>query len=115
MSVYVWGSNKCQQLIGQKGLHCYAPAIVSDQFDGQTPIQVASGDGHTLVLCESGDIYSFGRGKEGQLGHDSAEISTSTSSHSHVVAGLEHETVIKIAAGSLTSYAITSAGEVYHW
>ncbi len=124
MSVYVWGSNQYQQLIGQNGLHCYAPAMAADQFDGQTPLQVATGDGHTLVLCDSGEIYSFGKGREGQLGHDceikketgkkAAKINT-VESKSRLVAGLEHETIVGIAAGGLTSYAITSAGEVYHW
>ncbi len=128
MSVYVWGSNNNQQLIGQVGLHCYAPASVNDQFDGQTPVQVATGDGHTLVLCDSGDIYSFGRDREGQLGHDSVRNASKSKKNSKtnpspstnatqvkLVSGLEHETIIAIAAGSLTSYAITSAGEVYHW
>ena len=125
MSVYVWGSNNNQQLVGQKGLHCYAPSAAStDQFGGQEPVQIAAGDGHTLVLCDSGDIFSFGRNVEGQLGHAGSvsterqkknKKSNSNVDNVKIVAGLEHETVVAIAAGALTSYAITSAGEVYHW
>ncbi len=117
MSVYVWGSNQSHQLAGQEGLHSYAPSIVLDAFDGQIPVQVASGEGHSMVLFESGDIYSFGRNKGGQLGHDVNVSPTKgvTSIADKIVTGLEHETIVGIAAGALTSYAITASGEVYHW
>ncbi len=65
---------------------------------------------HVVVLCESGDIYSFGRGKDGQLGHGGEEAN-----NSNIVGGLENETVIAVAAGSASSFAITSTGNVYQW
>lgn len=115
MSVYAWGSNKSQQLPGQNGLHAYAPTLVSDQFEGQTPVQVAAGDGHTLILFESGDIYSYGRGREGQLGREINDFERKKGSTAKTVLGLEHESIVGIAAGALTSYAISAAGEVYQW
>ncbi|RYH21601.1 hypothetical protein EON65_20405 [archaeon] len=112
MSVFVWGSNKHKQLIDQTGLHSYAPSqVASSLFDDQTPLEVAAGDQHALVLCESGDIYAFGGGQEGQLGNGQRWGTTS----SHKVKGLEHETIFHVAAGAHTSFAITSAGCVYHW
>jgi alpha-tubulin suppressor-like RCC1 family protein len=32
------------------------------------PIDIKCGDVHSMVLCKSGDVYSWGRGFEGQLG-----------------------------------------------
>jgi alpha-tubulin suppressor-like RCC1 family protein len=69
MSIYVWGSNKCKQLPEEKYIHRYGPDVVSSSnFEAQIPIQVVAGDGHTVVLSESGDVFSFGRSREGQLG-----------------------------------------------
>jgi len=110
MSLYVWGSNKSKQLNNQKVLHCYSPVYTPGACGDNVPTAIATGDSHSLVLCESGDIYSFGRGKDGQLGHGDGD-----SSESNRVSGLEDETVISIAAGSASSYAITSTGNVYQW
>lgn len=112
MSVFVWGSNKHQQLVGQKGLHCYSPALVADRFEDQIPIQVAAGDDHVLVLCESGDVFAFGGGKDGQLGQGTRFAYAKTQNK---VIGLENETVIHIAAGAHSSFAVSAAGSVYHW
>lgn len=45
-------------------------------------------------------------GREGQLG-------TGTTSGS--VVDIENETIIQVAAGALTSYAVTLSGQVYQW
>ena len=110
MSLYVWGANKSKQLNNQKVLHCYSPVYIPGTCGDNVPIAVSAGESHTIVLCESGDIYTFGRGREGQLGH-----SVSEGAEAHLVPGLEDETVLDVAAGSMTSYAVTSTGNVYHW
>ena len=111
MSLYVWGANHQQQLAGQNG-NKYAPCLVTASLQANIPVSIACGDFHSLVLCESGDLFSFGRGREGQLGHSDA---TTFKADAMQVVGLENETIVSIAAGSLTSYAITSTGDVYHW
>ena len=110
MSLYVWGSNKSKQLNTQNALHCYSPVYTPGACGDNVPIAVAAGESHTLVLCESGEIYSFGRGKDGQLGHGGEEANKA-----NIVGGLENETVIAVAAGSASSFAITSTGNVYQW
>ena len=50
-------------------------------------------------------------GREGQLGHcDKIDLFKPK-----MIEGLSHETVVNVACGSLTSYAITSTGRVYQW
>jgi alpha-tubulin suppressor-like RCC1 family protein len=110
MSLYVWGSNKCRQLNNVRELHSYAPTYIPSACGDNVPTAVAAGESHTLVLCESGDIYSFGRARDGQLGHSNGE-----GAEAKLVTGLGEETVVDIAAGSLTSYAVTSTGNVYQW
>lgn len=110
MSLYVWGSNKSKQLDNFKSLHSYSPLYVPGACGDNVPVTVSCGEGHTLVLCESGDLFAFGRGRDGQLGHCREDASGSS-----MVGGLEDETVVGIAAGSASSYAITSTGNVYQW
>ena len=110
MSVYCWGSNKCKQLPDESNIHRYGPQVISsNHLDGQAPIQIAAGDGHTVVLTESGDVFCFGRNREGQLGSPSSFIC------SHKVVGLDNDTIVKVAAGAMNSFAITLSGEVYQW
>ena len=112
MSLYVWGSNRSKQLNNLKELHSYAPAYIPSTVGDNVPIAVSSGESHSLVLCESGDIYSFGRGREGQLGHADFEADCC---EAKLVSGLSDETIIDVTAGSLSSYAVSSTGNVYHW
>lgn len=39
------------------------------EVNGEYIVGVAAGEHHTLVVTRHGDVYSSGRGKEGQLGH----------------------------------------------
>ena len=60
------------------------------------------------VLVESGAVYSFGKGDEGQLGHGDEE-------HRYVptlVEALQQHEVVEIQAGVLCSVVRTAAGEL---
>jgi alpha-tubulin suppressor-like RCC1 family protein len=41
---------------------------VREWVQGLNVCKAAAGDGHTVVVTEGGDVYAWGRGKEGQLG-----------------------------------------------
>ena len=63
------GSNSSGQLgindpyVQQK----YSPVLIEVLLD-KNPIQVKCGDVHTLVLCRSGETYSWGNNDYGQCG-----------------------------------------------
>jgi alpha-tubulin suppressor-like RCC1 family protein len=63
------GSNSSGQLgindpyIQQK----YSPVLVEVLLD-KGPVDVKCGDVHTLLLCRSGDVYSWGSNDYGQCG-----------------------------------------------
>lgn len=42
------------------------------EVDGECFVAAAAGEHHTLVVNQYGDVCTFGRGKEGQLGHGEA-------------------------------------------
>lgn len=48
--------------------HCPTFELVG-ALRGKTVVHVACGGEHTAVICASGDVYTFGDGSKGQLGH----------------------------------------------
>jgi len=113
MSAFSWGSNR----YGSLGLTTQKKIIgephLIGNFEGLDPVAgISCGDNHSLVFTDAGDIYSFGRGKDGQLGLGSSKLNVSTPEK---IMALQHESVIYVASGALTSYAVTASGLVYHW
>mmetsp|Transcript_36636 Transcript_36636/g.46689 ORF Transcript_36636/g.46689 Transcript_36636/m.46689 type:complete len:744 (+) Transcript_36636:264-2495(+) len=72
---------------------------------------IASGDFHMLALTQTGKVYSWGYGAEGQCGHGSAlHLRTP-----RVVEYLGNLVVTRISAGAWWSMAVTGDGELYSW
>ncbi|KAL0488851.1 hypothetical protein AKO1_013128 [Acrasis kona] len=67
-SVLSWGSSSCGQL-GHGSLDdVWLPKHIAHfMYKNEKPVKVACGDYHTMVLCDSGLIYGFGKTTEGQL------------------------------------------------
>lgn len=80
-----------------------------EYFRGHKVKAIAAGSEHTLVLTEAGEVYSFGRGGYGQLGHGDNE-DQSLPKKVEALAGIK---VKAIAAGDHYSLVLTEAGEVY--
>ncbi|XP_078172079.1 regulator of chromosome condensation (RCC1) family protein [Carex rostrata] len=66
--LYGWGWNKFGQVgVGDNTDHC-SPAQVNFP-DNQNIVQVSCGWRHTIALTERKNVFSWGRGTSGQLGH----------------------------------------------
>jgi len=75
------------------------------------PKDLAVGSHHALLLDTNGQVYSFGKGPEGQLGlSDSKESAAPTP-----VETLKGIAVARVYAGSDNSFALTESGDVYVW
>nr|QHB15577.1 putative E3 ubiquitin-protein ligase HERC1 [Bemisia tabaci] len=69
-------------------------------------------DGHSLALSEDGQVYSWGDGDYGKLGHGG----TSTQKQPKLITGvLSGKKVVCIHVGYRHSAAVTSTGELYTW
>lgn len=68
-------------------------------------------DGHTLALSRSGEVYSWGDGDYGKLGHGN----NSTQKVPKLINGLAGIMIQQVAAGFRHSAAVTEGGEVYTW
>ena len=66
----------------------------------------ACGSRHVLALGSDGQVYSWGFGGDGQLGHGDLEIQTSP----RLIKALSFEGVREICAGENHSVALTAGG-----
>lgn len=73
-------------------------------------VQVSSGLSHVLLLTSDSEVYSFGTGIFGQLGHGESIQKLKEPKKIQNMQG-----VVKIAAGTYSSIALTNRGEVYRW
>lgn len=110
-----WGLNNYGQLgiSGDKRkIALYAPTPC-DSAPATSWSQVSCGQHHTLFTDNDGHCYTAGRCEYGRLGlgegHD-GDAETVIA-----IPKLEGKKCISIAAGTSSSYAVTSAGELFSW
>jgi len=71
--------------------------------------QVAAGKEHCMLLTEHGQVYSWGGGTRGQLGHGSLSSEESP----RLIMALDGMRIVKIAAGGWHSAAISEFNDLY--
>lgn len=100
------------------------PAAVAASFaeQGERVLQVACGSQHTVVLLESGRLFSTGKGDFGRLGHGNTrdelefeEIDYFQQEHDSILRPGEPATIVKVAAGNNFSAAMSGDGELWLW
>ncbi|CAH1402584.1 unnamed protein product [Nezara viridula] len=74
-------------------------------------VAVNSGGKHCLALSADGEVYSWGEGEDGQLGHGNKSMCDRPC----VIEVLHGKNVVDIACGGAHSAAITANGELYTW
>jgi len=88
----------------------YVPRI-AQSLAGQVVVQVTCGSYHTAAVAGNGDLFTWGGGMYGKLGHGN-ESGHSTPRR---VEGLVGLAVSEIACGSRHTAVITSTGALYVW
>ncbi|XP_035204637.1 RCC1 domain-containing protein 1-like isoform X2 [Stegodyphus dumicola] len=73
--------------------------------------EVVCGKEHVLILSNSGQVFSYGVGSKGQLGHGTIENLGKPS----LLDALDGIKIIAIAAGGWHSAAISNDGDLYMW
>ena len=100
-----------------------SPRLVN-KLSNKKIISIACGMYHTLALSNIGDVFSWGRGFEGQLGLlESVESTSSPHFIPHFfkynsdkdIKILQKTPIIEIACGSYHSIAIDNENNVYCW
>eukprot|EP00966_Prymnesium_polylepis_P026168 603441-Prymnesium_polylepis.1 len=87
-------------------MHEYAPKVIK-ALKGVRACSVAAGGRHSLVLSVSGDVYSFGDGRYGALGHGDEESQP-------IPKRIKKVTKVRtMAAGAAHNMLLTEAGVAY--
>jgi len=110
LAVFMWGRGEDGQLGLGDTSDQDEPTYV-DALRGVGVRQIACGSGHTVVLTTEGEVYTWGRGDDGRLGHGDngwkyvPRITQSLSGH----------TVVQVTCGSYHTAAVTSNGDLWTW
>lgn len=109
--VFTWGSNREGQL-GYTSVDTQpTPRRVSSLK--LKIIAVAAANKHTAVVSESGEVFTWGCNKEGQLGYGT---SNSASNYTpRVVESLKGKDLVGVAAAKYHTIVLGADGEVYTW
>uniref|UniRef100_UPI00358FCF6D E3 ubiquitin-protein ligase HERC2 n=1 Tax=Myxine glutinosa TaxID=7769 RepID=UPI00358FCF6D len=86
---------------------------LSGRSFAQRIVHVACGSSYSAAVTADGELYTWGRGSYGRLGHgDSEDVDTPT-----IVAALKGLRVIDVACGSgdAQTLAVTDDGQVWSW
>uniref|UniRef100_A0A0G4HZS4 RCC1-like domain-containing protein n=1 Tax=Chromera velia CCMP2878 TaxID=1169474 RepID=A0A0G4HZS4_9ALVE len=111
--LFMWGRGEKGQLgLGDTGNRQTASLLSPAVLDGEAVTQVALGGEHTLIVCRSGRLFSWGYNYFGQLGHGTSGSGSQmlTTPWGFLLRGAER--VVGVAAGDAHSLVLTSFGRV---
>ena len=84
-----------------------------EEYDDLNVKKLKIGLRHSAVITEDGQLYTYGNGNWGVLGHGN-EKNIRVNEPKRVEA-LEHKQVVDVAIGQYFTIALTSDGNVYTW
>jgi alpha-tubulin suppressor-like RCC1 family protein len=90
------------------------PRRVQGALDGVRLRCVAAGKNYTLVATQAGELFYFGNGDDGCLGHGDEE-SVTLPERVQALSPARGEVVTEVSAGELYAMALTTEGEVFVW
>ena len=106
--LYTWGRGTAMGHGGDPFTQCLVPTKVAGEgIDEAVIVQVAAGDYHSMALTASGRLWTWGQGRNGQLGHGGNKNLTVP----RVVGGIEGA-VVGMAGGLYHSLVTTAEGRV---
>lgn len=115
-NVWTWGRNSSGQLgyatttigtTGQMGHNNNPEIVMKNATEALKAVAISAGEYHTLAVDETGQVWAWGSGSNGQIGTTGMAVSPV------LVTGLSN--IVAVAAGSGHSLALTKDGNVYAW
>lgn len=103
-AVYSWGRGEDGQLGLGDTSDQHRPVPI-DALQDKRIVQIACGSGHTVVLTEEGEVFTWGRGDDGRLGHGD----NGWKFVPRLVEELRGKSVRQVTCGSYHTAAVTGA------
>lgn len=110
LAVFTWGRGEDGQLGLGDTSDQDEPTYV-DALRGVGVWQIACGSGHTVVLSTEGEVYTWGRGDDGRLGHGD----NGWKYVPRITRSLAGQVVTQVTCGSYHTAAVTGNGDLYTW
>lgn len=115
--VFSWGSGVNYQL-GTGNAHIQKLPCKVDTLCGSNVKLVSAAKFHSVAVTDRGEVYSWGYGRGGRLGHPEFDIHSGQAAvitPRQVSSGLGARRIKTIAAAKHHTVAATQAGEVFTW
>nr|XP_014343905.1 PREDICTED: E3 ubiquitin-protein ligase HERC2 [Latimeria chalumnae] len=114
--VFSWGCGDGGRLGHGDTISLEEPKIISalsGKQGGKHVTHIACGSTYSAAITDEGELYTWGRGNYGRLGHGSSEDQTTPM----LVTGLKGLKVIDVSCGSgdAQTLAVTENGQVWSW
>lgn len=109
--VFGWGSNEFGQLgCGRKGDTLLSPRLIAG-LDGLVVTVISSGDRHSAAVTNTGSVYTWGCGSDGQCGHGTFR----DAARPKLVDNLVGKSVVDVKCGHNFTIVMTSGREIFAW
>ncbi|XP_074649618.1 E3 ubiquitin-protein ligase HERC2-like [Tubulanus polymorphus] len=110
--VYSWGEAEDGKLGHGSRSPCDRPRVI-DTLRGKDVMDIAAGGAHSAAITASGELYTWGKGRYGRLGHGDSEDQTKPK----LVEALKGYRVIDVACGSgdAQTLCLTDDDTVWSW
>lgn len=110
--MYAFGENtSCCCGVGDSGQPILKPSHVTS-LQGIPCQQVATGNAYTLAVTRAGEVYSWGCGDSGQLGHGDSQDEFRPRKSEQFYGS---DPVVQVSAGFRHSLAVTKLGQLFTW
>ncbi|KAF4687477.1 hypothetical protein FOZ60_003951 [Perkinsus olseni] len=109
-ALYTFGSNQYGQLgVGDGCLRSSTPLRVRGPLEERKIVKVACGGSHMAAVTDEGELYTWGYGRDGNLGHgDKADVGVPK-----LVEALKGKRIVDVAAGGGHTMALDEKGVLY--
>lgn len=110
---FAWGWNGAGQVVGAYSEAVSSPTRVqiTKEEDGGGVMAVSGGLQHSAAISDTGQLYTWGKGIHGRLGHDNEHDYRRPT----LVEALAAKRVTRVSCGAYHTAAITSRGEMWTW
>lgn len=108
--VVAWGSNEFKQLGIVSDKQMCAPSII-DSLNNIHVKSITAGGNHSAAISQNGDLYTWGQGVNGQLGHgDRMDVHLPK-----LVRFLQGKKITMVSCSLYHSMGVTDNGQLYTW
>lgn len=117
-NVWAWGSDSQGQLgLGSSGPSKATEPRLITSLQNAKIVGLAAGAAHSLAVTASGEVYSWGSGDAGRLGHGGAAVlkglAMRSESKPRLIRALETQRIAAVTAGHAHSACVDSHGKVF--